>query len=191
MITINIPSDLNLKVSEKDFEHLAIANRDLRLERKSNGELIIMPPTGGETGKSNTEIILQLAMWNKQTEKGVVFDSSTGFKMPSSAILSPDASWVLNEKWNSLTPEQKKKFPPICPEFVIELRSPTDRLQTLQDKMSEYINNGLKLGWSIDSINKKVAIYRQNKAVEILDNPTIVSGENLLPGFSLDLTQVW
>ena len=191
MIAVNIPSNLKLTISETEFDRLAIANRDLRLERKQNGEIIIMPPTGGETGNKNLKILLQLGNWNEQRQTGLVFDSSTGFRLPSSAIRSPDASWVSNDKWNSLTPERKKQFPPICPEFIVELRSPTDNLKTLQNKMSEYLANGLILGWLIDPINKKVEIYRAGKNKETLDRPTILSGENVLPGFSLDLNKVW
>ncbi len=191
MIALNIPANLKLKVTATEFEELANANKDLRLERKASGEIIIIPPTGGETGNKNLKILLQLGNWNEENSTGLVFDSSTGFKLPSSAILSPDASWISNAKWNALTPEQKKKFPPICPEFIIELKSPTDKFKTLQKKMSEYLANGLLLGWLIDPINKKVEIYRAGKNKEILDRPTTLSGENTLPGFNLDLNKIW
>jgi len=170
MIRANIPP--HLKVSEEQFELLAIANRDLRLERKYDGELIIMPPTGSETGNKNGRIFGQLFIWNDLENLGLVFASSTGFRLPNGAIKSPDASWVSKSKWDSLTPEQKQKFAPICPEFVIELRSPGDRLNTVREKMSEYINQGSLLGWLIDPIEKKVEIYRQGKDKEILSNPS-------------------
>ena len=190
MISLNIPSEITLKVTEEEFEKFAIANRDLRLERTNSGEMIVMPPTGGETGNSNIEIAFQLQAWSRQNDLGIAFDSSTGFRLPKGATRSPDAAWISKEKWNSLTSEQKKQFPPICPEFIIEFRSPTDNLKTLQNKMSEYLNNGLQLGWLIDRINKKVEVYRLGKEVEILDNPTNLSGENILSGFNLELSKI-
>ena len=191
MLSLNIPSGVNLKVSEEEFERFAVANRDLRLERTQDGEMIVMPPTGGETGNLNLKIATQLLIWSEQTQLGLAFDSSTGFKLPKGATRSPDASWVSNAKWDALTPEQKKKFPPLCPEFIIELRSPSDNLKTLQDKMLEYLANGLELGWLIDPTNKKVEIYRAGQNKEILDNPTTITGENLLPGFNLNLSKIW
>ena len=191
MISLNVPKNITLKVSQKEFEQFAIANRDLRLERTHDGEMIVMPPTGGETGRNNSALVARLWNWNDTQGKGIVFDSSTGFKLPNGAIKSPDVSWVSNEKWKALTSEQKKKFPPICPEFVIELRSETDNLKTLQNKMLEYLDNGLLLGWLIDPISKQVEIYRQGQEREILDEPDRLSGENLLSGFNLDLTSIW
>ncbi len=191
MIQANIPANLKLKVSVEQFEQLAIANRDLRLERKDDGELIVMPPTGGETGRYNSSVVAKLWNWNDSYGNGFVFDSSTGFRLSSSAIRSPDASWVSNSTWNSLTVKQKKKFPPICPEFVIELRSPSDRIEELREKMQEYINNGTKLGWLIDPETQKVEIYRTGQTVELLENPKALSGEDILPGFSLNLSKIW
>ncbi len=191
MISLNLPKNITLKVSEEEFEKLAIANQDLRLERKYDGELIVMPPTGGDTGNSNIEIAYQLQGWSRTNKLGKAFDSSTGFRLPKGGTRSPDASWVSNKQWNSLTAEQQKKFPPICPLFAVELKSPSDNLKTIQDKMSEYLDNGLLLGWLIDPITKRVEIYRQGDETEILDNPTSVSGENVLPGFNLDLTKIW
>lgn len=189
MIRVNIPS--NLKVSEEQFEALAIANRDLRLERKHDGELIIMPPTGSNTGKKNLKIAVQLGIWTERPQTGTAFDSSSGFKLPNGAVRAPDASWVSDAKWNALTTEQQDSFAPICPEFVVELRSPADSLTKIREKMSEYMDNGALLGWLIDPINKKIEIYRQGKTVEILDNPATVSGENILPGFTLNLDKIW
>ncbi|MGK7886134.1 MAG: Uma2 family endonuclease, partial [Crocosphaera sp.] len=168
-------------------------NRDLRFERNSNGDILIMPPTGGETGNRNIEIAYQVQAWSRQNKLGIAFDSSTGFKLPNKADRSPDASWIPLEKWNNLTPQQRQKFLPLCPDFVIELRSPSDSLKTLQNKMKEYLENGTKLGWLINPKTKQVEIYRQGKDVEILDNdnPKTLSGEDVLPDFVLDLKLIW
>ncbi|MDP8934147.1 MAG: Uma2 family endonuclease, partial [Cyanobacteriota bacterium] len=166
-------------------------NRDLRLERTATGELIVMPRTGSDTGNRNLDISGQLWLWNRQTKLGVVFDSSTGFQLPNGADRSPDASWVKLERWQTLTPKEQEGFAPLCPDFVVELRSKSDNMEPLREKMREYIANGSHLGWLIDRKNQKVEIYRQNRDVEILDNPTTLSGEDVLPGFVLDLTDVW
>jgi Uma2 family endonuclease len=187
--TVTIPQ--SFKVTHKQFKELAAANRDVRLERTEEGELIIMPPTGSETGKRNTDIIGQLWFWNRQTKLGVVFDSSTGFHLPNGADRSPDASWVKLERWEALSAEEKTGFAPICPDFVVELRSASDNMKPLREKMQEYIENGAKLGWLIDRKNRKVEVYRQGFDVEILDNPTSLSGEDILPGFILDMAEVW
>jgi len=190
-IAVNIPPTLTLSVTHEQLVQLAIANRDLQLERTATGELIVMPPTGGTTGKRNADIEGQLWLWNRQNKQGVVFDSSTGFHLPNGADRSPDAAWVSQERWDALTPEQQEGFVPLCPDFVLELRSKNDNMAPLRTKMKEYIDNGARLGWLIDRKNKKVEIYRQNRQVEVLDNPTTLSGENVLPGFVLDLTEVW
>ncbi len=187
--TVTIPQ--SFKVTHEQFKELASANRNLRLERTEKGELIIMAPTGSETGKRNTDIIGQLWFWNRKTKLGVVFDSSTGFNLPNGADRSPDASWVKLESWEALTAEEKKGFAPICPDFVVELRSSCDNMKPLREKMQEYIKNGAKLGWLIDRKNRKVEVYRQGFDVEILDNPSSLSGEDVLPGFVLDLAEVW
>ena len=150
-----------------------------------------MPPTGGETGHRNLKIIQKLANWTDTNQRGIAFDSSTGFKLSNGSDRSPDASWIPLEKWNNLTPQQRQKFLPLCPDFVIELRSPSDSLKTLQNKMKEYLENGTKLGWLINPKAKQVEIYRQGKEVEILDNPTTLSGEDVLPDFVLDLELIW
>ncbi len=193
MITLNIPEGVKIHshVSDREFEKLAIANSDLRLELTKDGEMIVMPPTGGETGYRNLRIAAQLLDWTDLTQLGLAFDSSTGFRLPNGAVRSPDVAWVSNQNWNSLTSQQKQKFPPLCPEFVIELRSPTDNLETLQKKMLEYLDNGSLLGWLIDPINKKVTIYRPGQDRETLDCPTNLSGENILPGLVLDLSKIW
>jgi len=188
-IKLNLPSILEL--TDEQFYQLCQVNRDLRIEISAKGELIIMPPTGGETGNRNIEIAFQLQAWSRQNNLGIAFDSSTCFKLPNGAERSPDASWVRREKWNNLTDEQKRKFPPLCPDFVLELRSETDALKPLQEKMSEYLDNGASLGWLIDPKTKQVTIYRLGKAVEILNNPEKLSGEDILPGFILNLKPIF
>ncbi len=178
-------------ITDEQFYQLCITNRELKLERTAKGDLIIMPPTGGGTGKRNSDINLDLGLWNRQTQLGIVFDSSTCFKLPNGADRSPDAAWIPLAKWESLTSEQQEKFPPICPDFVIELRSPSDPLKPLQEKMQEYLDNGTRLGWLINRKNRQVEIYRQGREKEILDNPKTLSGEDILPGFILDLSLIW
>jgi Uma2 family endonuclease len=180
-----------IDLSDEQFYQLCQANPDIRLERTANGELIVMPPTGGNTGKRNFSLIYQLGAWvEKNSELGVGFDSSTEFNLPSGGDRSPDAAWVKMERWQSLTDEEQDAFPPICPDFVIELRSRTDNLKELQDKMQEYLKSGLRLGWLIDPKNKRVEIYRQGQAMEVLQSPTTLSGEDVLPGFVLYLSQI-
>ncbi|MEH1913827.1 Uma2 family endonuclease [Nostoc sp.] len=190
--TTTLPSTLKLKIdlSDEQFFQMCQKNSNYRFERTASGEILIMPPTGSDTGRRNVKITTQLDIWNSESSLGEVFDSSTGFTLPNGAERSPDASWVKIERWNALTPEQQEKFAPICPDFVVELRSRTDSLKELQEKMQEYIENGTQLGWLIDRKNKRVEIYRPGKDVEILDNPTSLSGENVLPGFVLNLQQI-
>ncbi|MFN7499266.1 MAG: Uma2 family endonuclease [Dolichospermum sp.] len=190
-VMVNIPTTITLKISHEQFLDLALANRDLQLERNATGELIIMPPTGSYTGKINFDIAGQLWFWNRQTKLGEAFDSSTGFHLTNGSDRSPDAAWIKQEKWDTLSLEQKESFAPICPDFVLELRSQTDSLEKLQSKMREYIENGASLGWLIDQKNQRVEIYRPGKDVEILKHPTSLSGEDVLPGFILDLTELW
>ncbi len=178
-------------ITHDQFYQLCVANRDLRLERTAKGDLIIMPPTGGETSKRNSDINLELALWNRQTQLGITFDSSGGFTLPNGADFSPDAAWIPLEKWESLTAEQKTKFLPLSPDFVIELRSPSDSLKLLQLKMQEYIDNGTRLGWLINPKNRQVEIYHQGREKEILENPTTLSGEDILPGFVLNISLIW
>ncbi|NJK68776.1 MAG: Uma2 family endonuclease [Microcoleus sp. CSU_2_2] len=190
-IALNIPPALTLTVTREQFVELAIANRDLQLERTATGELIVNPPTGDDTGKINLEISGQIWLWNHQTQLGLAFSSSTGFDLPNRAIRSPDASWVRQPRWDALTSEERAGFAPIAPDFVVELGSESDRMQPLRDKMKEYMENQVRLGWSIDPKNRKVEIYRLNQEVEVLDNPASLSGEDVLPGFVLDLAEVW
>ena len=191
-LLLELPKTLKLYVSQEQFATLAASNRELRLERTAGGELIVNPPTGWETGKRNSRIAGQLDRWDEENENlGQVFDSSTGFILPNGATRSPDASWVSQERWNTLTSEQKGTFANICPDFVVELRSTSDTLKSLQEKMQEYIANGAVLGWLIDPQNRKVEVYRSGSAVEILSNPAELSGESVLPGFRLNLRRVW
>ena len=182
---------LNINLTDEAFFQLCQNNRDLRFERTAAGELIIMPPTGSDTGNRNFDIAVELGIWNKQTKLGKGFDSSTGFKLPNGKDISPDVAWIKKERWDSLTPQQQNKFAPIAPDFVIELRSSSDNLKPLQEKMQEYIDNGVKLAWLIDRKQRKVFIYRPGQAVEELDNPQTLTGEDLLPGFILDLSLIW
>jgi Uma2 family endonuclease len=188
-LTLQIPR--LLQFTDDEFLQIVAANKDLRLELSAQGELIIMPPTGGETGNRNFELYLDLGIWNRQYKLGKAFDSSTGFKLPNGATRSPDASWIPMEKWDALTPEQRKKFLPLCPDFVIELVSESDDLADTQAKMREYIDNGLRLGWLINPKNQQVEIYRPQQETEVLQSPTSLSGEDVLPGFVLDLQPIF
>ena len=184
-ITINFNNVV--KLNDDQFYQLCRDNPDVKFERNAFGELIVMPPTGGETGKRNALIIADFVIWNRQTKLGEVFDSSTCFKLPNGPNRSPDVSWIQSERWNALKPEQREKFPPIAPDFVLELMSPSDSLSETQAKMQEYMNAGVKLGWLIDRKTRCVEIYRQGQPKEILESPTSLSGEDILPGFVLDL----
>ena len=187
-LTVHLNSIISL--SDEQYFQLCQANRDLRFERTATGELIIMPPTGGETGNRNAAITAQLWIWNEQKKLGKVFDSSTGFRLPNSAFRSPDAAWIKLERWDTLTSSQKQKFIPLCPDFVIELLSPSDRTSVIQEKMLEYLANGTQLGWLIDRKSQQVEIYRANTEVEIIA-PMALSGEAVLPGFILNLEPIW
>ena len=166
-------------------------NSHLRIECSPTGKLIIMSPTGSETGNRNFKLIQQLANWTDRDGSGIGFDSSAGFILPNGATRSPDASWIKLSRWNTLSTEQQAKFAPICPDFVVELRSPGDRLQVLQDKMQEYIDNGASLGWLIDRTTRQVYIYQPNEGTKCLDNPQTVSGDTVLSGFTLNLAKIW
>ncbi|PPJ61849.1 Uma2 family endonuclease [Cuspidothrix issatschenkoi] len=188
-LTVNLKS--LIEMTDEQFFELCQNNRELRFERNANGELIIMPPTGGETGNRNGRITQQLMNWTDADGTGIAFDSSTCFKLPNGADRSPDASWIKLERWDTLTDEEKQKFPPICPDFVIELLSPSDSLKTAQEKMREYMDNGVRLGILINRKSRQVEIYRQGKEVEVLDSPATVSGEDVLKGFVLNLGMIW
>ena len=191
-LLLELPKTLKLYVTQEQFAALAASNRELRLERTALGELIVNPPTGWETGKRNSSISGELYIWWRNAgEPGDVFDSSTAFILPNGANRAPDACWVSQERWEALTPEQKGTFANICPDFVVELRSASDTLKSLQEKMREYMDNGAKLGWLINPQNSIVDVYRENKEVEVLDNPAELSGEEILPGFVLNMRRVF
>ncbi|MDZ8185204.1 MAG: Uma2 family endonuclease [Nostoc sp. ChiSLP02] len=184
-------SPLTLKLdtvhlTDEQFYQLCQNNREFQFERTPKGELIIMPPVGGESGNREADLIIDLGIWNRQTGLGYTFSSSTVFKLPNGADRSPDAAWVQRERWEALTPEQRRKFPPIAPDFVIELRSVTDDLAILRQKMQEYLDASVKLAWLISPQQQQVEIYRQEQNVEVR-MPINLSGENVLPGFSLSL----
>jgi len=185
---------MNIHVSwltDELFVRLCQENPELRLELTAQGELIIMPPTGSETGWRNNEASFSLTAWSKRDGTGLVFDSSTGFTLPNGAKRSPDVSWIKRERWTALTKEQRREFAPLCPDFVMELRSPTDSLATLQAKLQEYIENGAQLGWLLDPFERRVYIYRPGQLVEVLDNPTTLNGDPVLPGFVLAVSELW
>jgi Uma2 family endonuclease len=189
---LQLPSNISLRVTPDEFAALAAANRDLRLERTVTGELIVNPPTGGETGHRNASLIIQFGIWCEANKTlGKIFDSSTGFELPNGANRSPDMSWVRKDRWDALTPEQREGFIPLCPDFAVELRSKTDTLKELRVKMEEYRANGANLGWLIDPKNKRVEIYCPDQGVEILENPSTVSGKTVLPGFTLTMQRIW
>jgi Uma2 family endonuclease len=188
-VTINFNS--LVKLTDDQFYQLCRNNPDVKFERNAKGEIIVMPPTGGETGNHNFEIAVDFGIWNRQTKLGVCFDSSTCFKLPNGADRSPDVSWIQQARWDALTPQQKEKFPPIAPDFVLELMSPTDTLKETQSKLQEYMDNGVQLGWLINRKTQRVEIYRQGQKVEVLVSPTELSGEEVLPGFVLNLQTIW
>lgn len=191
MTAITINFNNIVKLSDDQFYKLCRDNPDIKFERNANGELIVMPPTGGETGKRNAKLTARFVLWNEQTQLGEVFDSSTCFKLPNGCDRSPDVSWIQLTRWNALSAEQREKFPPIAPDFVLELMSPSDSLSETQAKMQEYMNAGVKLGWLVDRKTRYVEIYRQGQPKEVLQSPTTLSGEDVLPSFILDLQIIW
>jgi Uma2 family endonuclease len=190
MTSLTLPLKVDLKhvyLSDEQFYQLCIHNPYLNIERSAEGVLIFMAPVGGDSGKREADFILDLGLWNRQTQLGEVFSSSTMFKLPGGGDRSPDAAWIERSRWEALTPEQHQKFPPIAPDFVIELRSRTDSLAMLQEKMQEYMGSGVKLGWLFNPQEQQVEIYRQGQAKEVRSLPTQISGEAVLPGFSLQV----
>jgi Uma2 family endonuclease len=188
-VVIHWPPLLNL-VNEQFFVFCQ-ANKELRIERTALGDCEIMAPTGGETGWRNLSLAAQLYNWAERDGSGVAFDSSTGFTLPNGAIRSPDVSWVKRTRLAVLTPKQKQQFLPLCPDFVIELRSPSDPIKTLQDKMQEYIENGANLGWLIDPENQRVLVFQAEKTIVTLYKPEFLSADDLLTGFRLELQKIW
>jgi Uma2 family endonuclease len=178
-------------ITHEQFEQLCVEYPDLRLELTSSGELIVMPPTGSATGKRNFDIILQFGIWAKKDSTGVGFGNTAGFTLPNGAIRSPDVSWMRREKHDSVSKDEMDRFAHICPDFVVELRSPSDRLPTLMNKMEEYIENGASLGWLIDPKKRRVYIFRPGEEVVVLEDPKVVSGDPLLPGFELEMEEIW
>ena len=187
--TINF--DVITKINDEQFFQLCRNNPELKLEQNQNGEIIIMSPRGGETGNKNAELITDFCLWNRRQKFGQIFDSSTVFKLPLGSKRSPDVAYIQQERWDKLTQEEKEKFPPIAPDFVLELKSKTDSLKEVQKKMQEYMDNGVKLGWLINTEKKQVEIYRQGQEKEVLDNPQTLSGDDILPGFRLDLALIF
>jgi Uma2 family endonuclease len=188
-IVLRIPP--KLQMTDDEFFEFCQINSELRIERNKSGELLIMPPTGGTTGNRSGSVFGELYIWARQDGTGMCFDSSTGFKL-SMGDKSPDASWIKLERWNALSPEQQDKFAPICPDFVVELRSASDNLKPLQEKMQEYMREpGVQLGWLIDCKNPRVYIYRPGLPEECLENPATVSGDPVLPGFVLNMSKIW
>jgi len=188
-LLVHLPPSTTL--SEQQFFDLCQANPDIKIERNARGELIFMPPTGGETGKRNAKLTSRFVVWNEDAGLGEVFDSSTGFKLPNGANRSPDVAWIKKERWEALPPEAREKFPPIAPDFVLELMSPSDDLEIAQAKMQEYLDNGVRLGWLINRQKRQVEMYRPDSPTQTLDAPEQLSGEDILPGFTLSLNLVW
>lgn len=180
-----------LNMTEDQFLQFSSDNRDLRMELTAEKELIIMPPAGGTTSGRNSDLTTDLTIWTRQYGTGKAFDSSGGFRLPNGAIRSPDAAWVLLGRWETLSESEQIRFPPICPDFVIELRSPSDKLSDTQAKMVEYVENGARLGWLLDPQARQVHVYRPGQEVEVLEGPDSVSGDPVLPGFLLDLSRIW
>ncbi|MBD0335454.1 MAG: Uma2 family endonuclease [Cyanobacteria bacterium Co-bin13] len=178
-------------LDETQFQQLCAANPEIKFERTPTGELVVMSPTGGETGMHNATLIARFVVWNEQTELGVVFDSSTCFKLPNGGDRSPDVAWVQKSRWDALTPEQQRKFPPLCPDFALELISPSDNPTTARAKMQEYLESGLRLGWLINPQDKQVEIYRPQQPVEVLKAPSSLAGESVLPKFVLNIAWLW
>ncbi|RMG15383.1 MAG: Uma2 family endonuclease [Cyanobacteria bacterium J055] len=183
--------ELKLDLTDEQFWQLCCDNSDLQFERTSHGEIVIMSPTGGTTSERNTDLTYQLQAWNRRYKLGKVFDSNSCFKLPNGADRAPNASWVKKERWDALTPEEQEKFVSLCPDFVVELMSPSDSLEKTHAKMLEYLENGARLGLLINRKQRQIEIYRPNRDVEILDNPDTFSGEDVLPEFVLDLSTIW
>jgi Uma2 family endonuclease len=180
-----------VRLSAEEFWQLCQMNRDWRFERSAEGDIVIMPPTGGLTGARNIKIAAQLVQWADRDGTGVAFDSSTGFELPNGATRSPDAAWVSRARLQQLADEEKERFLPLCPEFVLELRSRSDKLADLQSKMREYCENGARLGWLIDPVERCVYVFRRSEPVERLEKPERINGDSVLPGFVLELGEIW
>ena len=191
MNTVLVQLNPDTQLTDRQFQQICQDNRNLNFERSAQGDLIIMPPTGGSTGNRNAGLTAKLWIWNETTQLGIAFDSSTGFKLPNGADRSPDAAWVTVDRWNALSVDEQNRFIPLCPDFVVELMSPSDSRSMLQAKMQEYQDNGVRLGFLIDRNTKQVEIYRIGQVMEMCDRPTILSGEDVLPGFELNMNLIW
>ncbi|PZV13617.1 MAG: hypothetical protein DCF21_14000 [Leptolyngbya sp.] len=192
MTTLDLPLEFNLEtvhLTDEQFYQLCIHNPEMAIEQNAKGVLIVMPPVGGESGNQELELGTDLAIWNRQTQLGKVFSSSTIFQLPIGSKRSPDAAWVELSRWEALTPEQRRRFPPIAPDFVIEVRSSTDSLETLRSKMQEYMASGVRLGWLFNPKDQQVEIYRQGAAAAVRPLPTQLSGDSVLPGFVLSASR--
>lgn len=179
------------RLTDEQFEALCRRQKDAKFELSADGELLVMPPTSLESGWRNSRLTRRTDVWAELDATGISFDSSTMYTLPNGAKRSPDVSWISLEKWNQLGPSERAKFSRVVPDFVIELRSPTDYLIDLRYKMAEYIENGVRLGFLIDPIERQVHIYRANGEIEILDDPESVSGEDVLKGFELNVREIW
>jgi len=186
-LVLNVQS---VGLTDDQFLRLCSDNRDFRFERTAQGDLIIMPPPGSKTGQRNAEITYRLVSWTKQDGTGVCFANDAGFTLPNGAKRGPDGAWISRDRWNRVPEEQKEKLAPICPDFVIELRSPSDRLADVQEKMQEYIANGARLGWLLDPFDNCAVIYRPGQPPERIENPAIISGDPVLPGFKFDFREI-
>jgi Uma2 family endonuclease len=180
-----------LRMDDDEYFHFCQLNPELHIERTSEGDIIVMAPTGGKGGRRSAKLTIALGKWAEKDGTGQVFGSSTEFILPNRAGRAPDVSWVINERWDALSEREQEQFPPLCPDFVVELRLKTDRLPVLNAKMEEYIANGAQLGWMIDPLERKVHVYRPGVPVEVLDDPETVSGEPVLQGFVLDVREIW
>ena len=180
-----------LDLTDDQLLQLSALNRELRIERTAEGDLLLMPPAGGESSASNAQVTIQLGVWANHDGAGTTFDSSAGFVLPNGALRSPDASWMLDSRLKQFSREQRKKFIPACPDFVLELRSPSDTLADLHAKLREYIANGARLGWLLDPEARRVYVYRPDAPLEQLEDPATVPGDPVLPGFVLDLREIW
>lgn len=192
MVSLTLPLVLEtteVHLTDEQFYQLCLSNPDLTIERSAKGALIVTAPVGGEGGSYESEIGIDLGIWNRQSQLGKTFSASTLFKLPNGGDRSPDAAWVELSRWQALTPEQRRKFPPIAPDFVIELRSPTDDLELLRAKMQEYMDAGVRLGWMLNPQEQQVEIYRQGQPKEVRQLPTELSGEDVLPGFVLPVSR--
>ena len=190
MISLWIPESI-IPIDDGVFLEICRKNPDTRIERTQKGEIVFMAPTGGETGKFNASIIGIFYIWNKIQKKGKIFDSSTAFRLPSTAIRSPDLAFISTDRWNSLSKGEKESFPPICPDFVLEIRSKTDKLTDLQSKMEEWIEGGCKLGWLLDIENLQFFIYKPESEVQVLQGRTVLlTGEDVLPEFTLSIEEL-